>query len=345
MWTRLSRWLPPASNRRDVARLTLQAGLAAGVAMLVVDLLNAPEAFLAVVSAVLVLQRNSDTTLHTAAVRMVAAAVGTVVGGLSLALLGPILPDTVPVLVAALVMGGIVGWKPELNFGVIAGVGLAMGVDGSLVQAVQERSQAIFLGVLVGIAVGLLVLPESALSRARRQLGTVLRLCRELLDRTVGTALDDGSAELSSLRARFSAAMSELRTTVAAQRVAGHDRAAAYARAVQGCDRLWHALNILDRVVETGKGGVDVEQEARDQLTAIRADAAEALSCLADLRRVPEADLATLTSACRQVQRRPGSEASAEDEVRGVALIFGLSEVSRNIAEINEAICAIRAAD
>ena len=345
MWTRLTRWLPPASKRRDVARLTLQAGLAAGLAMLVIDLLNAPEAFLAVVSAVLVLQRNSDTTLHTAAVRLVAAAVGTIVGGLSLALLGPAFPDTVPVLVAALIMGGIVAWQPSLNFGVIAGVGLAMGADGSLIQAVQERSQAIFLGVFVGILVGLLVLPESALSRARRQLGTVLRLCRELLDQTVETALEDGNAELSSPRARFSGAMNELRTTVAARRVAGHDRGAAYARAVQGCDRLWHALNILDRVAESGDGGVEIEQEARSQLTAIRADAAEALSCLADLRRVPEADLATLTSACRQVHRDLASGGSAEDEVRGVALIFGLAEVSRNIAEINEAVCAIRAAD
>ncbi len=345
MWTSLQRWLPPASNRRDILRLTLQAGLAAGLAMLVMDVLDASEPFLAVVSAVLVLQRDSDQTLGTAAVRMVAAAVGTVVGGLSLALLGPVLPDTVPVLVAALVMGGIVAWKPSMNFGVIAGVGLAMGADGGLLQAVQERSLAIFLGVLIGIGVGLVVLPDSARSRARRQLQEVLQLCAALLNRTMETALDAEHGELSVLHARFGEAMNKLRDTVAAPRLQRREQGAAYGRAVQACERFWHALLILDRVAETGEGSLQVEQVVRDRLTNIRAAAAEALACLSRLRQVADADLAALTTSCRHAHRDAGHGWGTDNEVRSIALIFGLSEVSRNIAEINEAVCAIRAAD
>lgn len=107
---------------------------------------------------------------------------------------------------------------------------------------------------------------------------------------------------------------------------------------------MWHALIILDRVGEAGEGSIALEQEVRERLDGIRADASEALACLSKLRGVPGHDIDSLKAACREAHRA-FRDRNSDEEVRSIALIFGLSEVSRNIAEINEAVCAIRAAD
>ena len=332
--------LAPGSEGRDIARLALQAGAAAALAALAIQAIGRGETFLAVISAVLVLQRNRDATLDSAGQRVAGALLGTLIGAVALLLVGPALPDPIALLFAMVVMGAVAAWKPALRYGLVAAAGVAVASDQSLWDTAVSRTLAIFVGAGIGIVIGFVLLPESALARARRQLGATLALCRKLLDLTLENALDEEQA-LSDLHSRFSFSIATLRDTVEAGALRRASVGAAFSQAVHGCERLWHALIILDRVGETGKGSVQVEEEVRKRLKSIRADAAEALDCLGKLRPVPDHDLQGLTAACREAHQQVhgGTADGDEEEVRSIALIFGLGEVSRNIAEIN---CAVR---
>lgn len=344
MWSKGAALLAPGSDFRDILRLALQAGAAAALAAMTMQAIGRGELFLAAISAVLVLQRNRDATLDSAGERVAGAVTGTVIGIAALLLLRPLLADPFPLLIAMVVMGAVAAWKPWLKYGLVAAAGIAVASDQSVWDTATSRTIAIFVGGGIGIAVGFLLLPESALSRARRQLGDTLGWCRRLLDLTLESALDEERA-LSELHSRFTRSLATVRDTIAAGAVRRASAGRAFSDAVHGCERLWHALIILDRVGETGDGDLALEQEVRERLDRIRADASEALACLAKLRSVPDHDVESLTAACREAHQAFRQGNTDQEEVRSIALIFGLGEVSRNIAEINRAVCAIRAAD
>lgn len=69
------------------------------------------------------------------------------------------------------------------------------------------------MGGAIGIAVGYILLPESALSRAKRQLGDALNWCRRLLDLTLESALDEERA-LSEVHSRFTRSLATVKDTV-----------------------------------------------------------------------------------------------------------------------------------
>ena len=299
------------------------------------------EVFLAVISAVLVLQRNRDATLDSAGERVAGAIIGTLIGIAALLVLEPVLPHPSALVIAMIAMGAVAAWKPTLKYGLVAAAGVAVASDQSLWDTAISRTLAIFVGAGIGIGIGSVLLPESALARARRQLSAALTLCRELLEITLDNALEEEQA-LSGLHSRFSRSMAILRDTIAAGTLQRAAVGSSLSEAVHGCERLWHALIILDRVGESGDGSVELQHEVRGRLDSIRSDAAEALRCLAELRPVPQHDLQGLASACREAHRQVDRRASTENAVRNIALIFGLGEVSRNISEINDAVRAIR---
>lgn len=344
MWSRFGRLLQPGSEPRDFLRLATQTGAAAALTTSAMHVLGRHEVFLAVISAVLVLQRNRDATVDSAGERVAGALAGTAIGLAALLLVGPVLRDPVPLLLAMALMGGLAAWKPSLKYGLVAAAGVAVAPDQALWDTALDRVLAIFVGGGVGIAVGSLLLPETALTRAKRQLGKSLRLCRRLLDQTLESALGNEQA-LSKTHSRFTRSLATLRDTVDARALKRASAGRPFGDALRGCERLWHALIILDRVGETGEGSIALEQEVRTRLDRIRAAAAEALDCLSRLRAVPGHDIDSLAESCREAHRAFRRGRSDEEEVRGIALIFGLGEVSRNIAELNEAVCAIRAAD
>lgn len=342
-----TRFLPLSAANRDIVRLAVQAAVAGTLAFLAVRLTGTGEAFLAVISAVFVLQPNRDATLESAGSRVLATLVGTAVGIAALALArdGAI---PWPLALAMLVMGGLAAWKPSLRYGVVAAAGLAVGSEGGFLETARDRSIAIFLGAGIGIATGWLVWPEGAAARARRQIAEALSICRELLERTLDEALTGEEAEnkhkaISRLHSRFAARLATARETAQSIGAPRHRSGAPYRDLVHRTERLWHALIILDRVGErTAETSLDLAGETKRRLDRIRRATCDALACAAAFERIPEQDLEALEEACTGAWSAARREGHSDEALPNAALIFGLGEVSRNVREIDSAIGAIR---
>lgn len=330
-------------KKRDIVRRALQSAAAAAAAFLSIRWIGTGEVFLAVISAVLVLQTNRDETIGSAGSRLAGTLAGTLVGIVALALTSEG-TTWLSLAVAMLVMGAIVAWKPGWRYGLVAAAALAVGSEATLVETARDRGIAIFLGAAVGIAAGLIVWPESALSRARRQIAEALSVCRSLLTRTLSSALENEDSDLGALHSRFARAISAARDTTGAIRVGGAARSGCYREAVHRIERLWHALIILDRVAETRAGDrLPVRAGTAEKVERIRSATCDSLACLERFERVPDADLEALEKACRDIWQASEVNPRRDDELESVALVFGLWEVSRNMREIDEAICAIAA--
>lgn len=316
-------------------RLAVQSAAAAALAWVAVTLIGTDQAFLAVISAVLVLEPNRHATLDSALQRLLGAMAGTIVGLAAMALGEPLgLPWTLAA--AMLVMGGIVAWKPELRYGVVAAAGLAVGSDQGFVDTAWTRGVAIFVGAAAGLLVGWALLPESAPSRARRQLSEAPGCCRKLLDRSFVSLLDEEDAELSELHGGFSRSIADAADTIDTLPLRRSSLGRSWYRAVHGAERLWHAIIILDRVSEAAGSGLEIRSEVSDLLRRVRSQASEALDCLVCFEPVSERDLEELRNSCSGAHDS-AREIEAE-AVEASAFIFGLTEVARNIREIDESI-------
>lgn len=331
-------------RRRDIARLALQSALAGALAWLAVRWTGTGEAFLAVISAVLVLEPARAQTLKSAGDRVVGTLIGTAIG--LIALLGTSsVPTPVSLAAVMLVMGGLVAWKPDWRYGVVAAAGLAVASDGALMAAAQTRGIAIFLGAGVGIAVGALVWPESAGARARRQISAALEACRDLLDATLSATLAAEPEVRDGLHGRFRTRIQQASETARSIRLGRGRIARCYGEAVHSVERLWHALIILDRAREAKSGdALPVRDRTLENIRAIQSRTCAALGHAIAFERTPPGTLAALAAACRDVWAEARIDPDREDELQGVGLVFGLSEVGRNLREIDEAIGVLGAA-
>lgn len=330
--------------RRDVLRLALQSAVASAGAYLLVQWIGTGELFLAVISAVLVLQTNREKTIQSAGSRMAGTIVGTIVGTAALALSNEA-TAALELAVVMLIMGGIAAWRPAWRYGVVAAAGLAVTSDLGFWETAQNRGIAIFVGAGVGIAAGLLVWPEAATARVRRQMGEALSICRDLLQATLSNSVLGGKQEVSELHSRFAIALSAARDTAQSLKVRGRGPERRYADAVHRVERLWHAFLILDRTLESKVGDhLPASDDTIEKVKAIQSATCDALECASRFQRVPAEDLETLKEKCQEIWRETRVDTRRDDELPRIALIFGLSEVSRNMAEIDEAICAIGAA-
>lgn len=325
-------------RRRDIARLALQSALAAALAWLAVHWAGTGEAFLAVISAVLVLEPARAQTLKSAGDRVVGTLIGTAIGLMALLATSGI-PTPVSLAAVMLVMGGLVAWKPDWRYGVVAAAGLAVASDGTLVDAAQTRGIAIFLGAGVGIAVGALIWPESAGARARRQISAALEACRDLLDETLSAALAAEPEGRDELHGRFRTRIQKASETAQSIRLGRGRIAQCYGEAVHSVERLWHALIILDRAREAKSGeALRVRDRTLENICTIQSKTCEALSHAIAFERTPPGTLDALATACRDVWVDARIDPGQQDELQGVGLVFGLSEVGRNMREIDEAI-------
>lgn len=324
----------------DIGRLALQAAVAGAAAYLAIGWIGTGESFLAVISAVLVLQTDREATLQSAGSRIVGTVIGTIVGGIALAVGGNgAVPY--PLAGAMLIMGGLAAYKPQWRYGIVAAAGLAVHSDSGFWETAVNRGTAIFVGSAIGMAAGLLVLPESARARARRQMGEALSLCRELLDTTLSSAIDDGSEARDELHSRFARAISNARDTAGSIKLL-KDKGKLYRLAVHRIERLWHALIILDRANESRSGGsLPLRDETIGHIRKIQSSTCDALQHAERFERVPPDDLEKLQNACREVWQDADVHPDNDDELQAVGLVFGLHEISRNIAEIDQSICAI----
>lgn len=338
------RSLPADTRRRDVLRLALQCAVGGTAAFALTRMTGSGEAFLAVISAVLVLQVDWDETLGKAGWRMAGAVVGTIVGIAVLAVAGG--GALAPLAAGLLVMGAIAAWEPRLSFGLVAAAGLSVGSDAGFLETAQQRTLAIFMGSAAGILAGLLVWPQTGPSRAARHLRQAIEKCRDLLEDSLDAALAGRKADDLAARHRgLNATLAQARKTAEAIKFDRFGLRGAYTEAVHAAERLWHALIILNRVVETkSEEQLPVKDSTRDRIEDIRAAACSALACAARIEPMSEDDLAAIRSTNERIWRESRVNPHDADELQSIALIFGIGEVLRNLCELDAAIGAVRKA-
>lgn len=337
-----------AGKPRDAVRYGLQSAIAAAGAYALQGWAGVDNGLLAVISALFVLQLNSDETVSKGLARLAATAVGSAIAIGLLLTLG-FQNVWLSLAIVAGLMGAIIAFKPGWTYGFVAGVALVIGSQGPIWDTALNRGIAIAIGAGVGIAVSLIVWPESASTLVRRAIKRALEACCSILAATITTAADDDVTDRHDDHRRFSKAISDARSAASSIKVASGDKAEHHRDLVDSTERLWHALLILDRVNERQEGNhLALEEEVRGRLRAVGDGAGDALAKLKELEPLDDAQRRRIGETCDRardaVTREVGAERLGKDQIEQLALLFGVEEVSTNLRGVDDSLKALQAA-
>lgn len=323
---------------RDSARLAVQSAAAAAATWFVMQRLELPHTSWAVISALFVVQPSLDGTFTAALGRIAGTVVGTVVGLATVILFGGHELTALRLVLAALGVNAVSHFRPNMSYGVVAASVIALEADPQVVGGAAERAVAIMLGAVLGAAAAVAVWPDSARARANRSLREALATCRDLLGESLQAALGQESQDRAAIRDRFLVQLREARQAAASVRL-GKRKRPSLTEAVEGVERLWHALVLIQRALEHEPSrGMTTQSELGRSVDDARTAACAYLSAIeahgsGEAVREPARRLVAAVDSAQETARKtaehtPGEAAAIE------ALVFGLGEVRRSLDDL-----------
>jgi uncharacterized membrane protein YccC len=249
---------------RDPLRLALQGAAAVVATYAAMTALGWDHVTWALISALFVLQRNSDATRRSLAGRVGGAAAGAVIGLFAVGLL-PGEAMTVWRLPAA-AAGAMVlaAFRPNQSYALVAAVAVALEPSDPAWIGALERVRAIALGAAAAWAAASVVWRQPAGARARAALADSLAACRDLAAVLIPSVTGSGDDDRDRLHAAYRKAARIARARLADCRSGTRDQLAAVARRI---DRVWHDLVFLDRLSRRGpavRPAVDLGEARED---------------------------------------------------------------------------------
>ena len=317
---------------RDAARLALQSAVAAAAMFSLMQATGMAEKFVGVLSAVLVVQPSIGNTLVKAWERFAATLIGIVIGGACLWIMPDGYGSAAALALSMLVLNAVTAFRPAWRYGVVAAVALALGSDADIAATALDRSLAIGIGVVIGVIVSFVIWPDSAEKRSDRFTRSALRACADCLDRAIDAAARDETSDLSEVRSRYLSAIGSAREAASNIRFADRERPLERVRAVE---RFYHAILILERVVDENIEITNGQQELVEPIRTIRDCSCVIAREAADGEYQHDERLSRIDEALEALRERV---VSADDDPRTHeyrnALLFGLDEIEDSMREL-----------
>lgn len=268
---------------RDMARRALQSAVAAPATYLLMHSLKLDEAFLAILSAVLIIQPSVGGTMGAALTRVQATIAGSLISLGCLALLPDIWGTAAALALSMLVVGGVAGARPDWTYGAVAAVGIAMAPDASILETSVAR--AIAIGAATGVAVALVVWPDRAEARFERHFRRALRATSTRLEDALKATVEDGrNPALPGHVSEYHKAVRESQEALSVAKLV--DRAG-MKRRLDALHQLYDSIIILDRAAQVGLKPSTASRDLRGQIDSLRRDACAVLVSLADAQDGP----------------------------------------------------------
>ena len=318
---------------RDAARVALQASVASVATWAALRWIGSTEAFVGIISAVLVVQNTVDDTAARVQDRLAATAFGSVVGiGCLLAL-----PETVATPLALVISMAVInsvatirsGWR----YGAVAAIALSLSSEQTVIDSALDRILAIGIGAGIGLLVSAFVWPDSAGNRAARHLRAALSALGEQLAHSMDTVGDSSSTDVDP--SEYHRHMTDARDS--SSDVVGDG--SLLQQQLTATTRLYNSVLMVRRVVDHS-GALTGISELDDAIGTLRQHAHDVVEYLASGEVGEIASNGLLDGIGRHVREaREALDAADDDPDRRThrhALLFALDQVEEGLCDLVE---------
>lgn len=320
---------------RDALRFALQSAAAAAATFIAMEAAGLPEKFVAIISAVLVVQPSVGGTAGKAKDRLVSTVFGSAIGILCLVVLPRGFGTAAALAISMFVMNAVAAFRPDWRYGVVAAVALSLGSVENTTDTAIDRGIAIGLGVVIGMIASFIIWPDSAASRARRHARAALVDIGERLDVLLSHIFGEFDEEKQKKAQReLHDHVKDARSALSS--VTG-DQKSAVDEYMDVIEHLNDSVLLIDRALSNADGIDSVASNSRDSLESFRDNALTVIKGLAG----EDVDVNKAISELEDVLEHGESSDSKplfEDISRreGAVLDFGICEVVEDLKSLIE---------
>ncbi len=224
-----------ANNKKDILRLSLRSAVAAVVTYALIFYIRPDQAFLAILSAVLILDFHTGSTLNAAKNRIFATLFGSILGVLSVWLLPYGWGTAAALALSMLVLNAIAAVKSEWRYGVVAAIAISLGAETNALGISIDKLIAVGTGAGVGVLVSVLVLPHKAEVRARTYMRKAIKSMGDRFTIVIQNTKSDEGKSPKEARKNFYSNM-------------GIARASAKHIKFYNAENIWNAIDAIEKV-------------------------------------------------------------------------------------------------
>ncbi len=233
------------NHKKDILRLSLRSAVAAVATYAVIIQILPGEAFLAILSAVLILDFHIGSTLNAAQNRVMATLLGIILAIVTVWLLPDGWGTAASLALTMLVLNAIAAVKREWRYGVVAAISVALGAESNVIEISADRIIAIATGAGIGVLVSFLVLPHKAEDRTKNYLRKAIMALNDRFTIVIHNTKSDEGKSPHQARQTFHANMGGARE--AAKNIKFYN-AENIRNAIDAIEKLYTSVVMVDRI-------------------------------------------------------------------------------------------------
>ncbi|MDO1501861.1 FUSC family protein [Winogradskyella maritima] len=319
---------------KDALRLALQSAVSAALTFVILKYFNLPEVFVAVLSAVLVVEPSIGNTFIAAKGRVLATIVGSAIGFILLVVIPWGFGTALSLAIAMFVLNGISSFKPTWRYGVVAAVAIALGSTNDAWDTSLDRIIAIGIGVAVGILVSFVVWPEKSETRTKRHIKNALRALYKRFEFAIDNTRseeNEGSAHAS----KFHESLSKAKQSVGS--ITFNDPKG-FRNQINQIEKLYNSTLIINRVALNTKADVtDGDSGIEKNTEDLKLCALDLIKDLIDNECASEEKLEEFKEQISKVKDNfKNSEDNRDLNLLRHAFVFGVLEIQDSLIGLNE---------
>ncbi len=320
---------------KDALRLALQSSISAAIAFLVMNYFDLPEAFLAVISAVLIVEPSIGDTFNQAKGRVMATIVGSIVGFIFVAVIPWGFGTAISLMVTMFLMNGIASYKPTWRYGVVAAVALALGSENSALATSVDRLIAIGVGIGIGILITSVLWPQKASSRANNYLRKALNAACERFEIAYENSTTSDKEDADNVADDFYTNLGKAKNVA---RVIRKGSKESVLKQIDAVEKLYNSILIINRV------GINADTTLLSEDAGIENDserfkkkACDIIKSFVNREEVSDEEIKDFDKLA--LRAKEDVNAKSDDKEQNMfrhAFVFGITEINDSLTTLKE---------
>lgn len=318
------------SQVKEAVRLGLQSAIAGALCYYLMVLLQIPERFLGVLSAILVIESSIGNTFLQAKDRLLATLVGAAIGFTFVVLIPWELGTILSLLISLFIINGISSFRPAWRYGVVAAVALALGSEGEAFELVLDRLISIGFGVSIGILVSFLVWPDTSEKRALRFIRSALKNTCDRFQIEFKNTKKKKNKKATKINDNFSTNINQAKKTADSIAFANNKN---IHQLIGSTEMLFNSITIIQRVADRSHTNIrDKESGIEKNSEKIIDNACKIIKKFASKKTVSKEEIDAFSKLIKDTKAAIKSDTSDKElSLLRNTFMFGLSEIRENI--------------
>lgn len=310
--------------------MALQSSIAAAITFTVVKYFDSDEIFLAILSAVLVVERSIGNTINHAKGRVLATVVGSGIGFAFVTIIPTGYATIISLVVTMFVMNAIASFKPSWRYGVVASVAISLGAESDALQISLDRLLNIGIGITIGLIVTAVIWPEKASDRARKHLRSALNIASNRFEIAFKNTRTDKKEDATKVANNFHSSLGNAKNAAGSIRFGKKNK---INNLIDATEKLYNSILIIHRVSDSKDTTLlDDGDESVKNAEDFNQQTCEIIKTIVNNDRVEDEKMETFKSLVRKIKKNINDlDEDKNQTVFRNAFIFGIEEIQESL--------------